>query len=412
MDANLQKLLDSVESTESSKQLKFSEFDTSIKPDDLYLVGDSLIDEKGLIGHHIESANNFYANGIKQIITEGFDIQKDIINKRQVTDEDKNIEYIHCEVKFTDVKIYPPTTLNYFIGKEVMLMPQVALLRDKTYSGPMFISCVVKATAYRKDGTTIEREDTVENFRAAKVPIIKNSIMCNTYGKTKEALMQMGEDPTDPGGYFIVKSEWAVDCTESTTFNQEKIYINEGYGKSRVRLDYISKPGDTYQNSDMIILVFNKDNTLTVEISRDKLMKVEIPFYLLFRAMGWSDDREMIDWIVFDFESEANKGVLNYVTQAINAKYGKNSHRDIYDQNEALKAIVDLVPRENFKYLELDEHPENYANAVADVLRIFDAYFLPHIGLNGNTRHNKLKFLALLIRKLLLVYLRHVPVVS
>jgi len=409
MDANLQKLLDSVESTESSKQLKFSEFDTSIKPDDLYLVGDSLIDEKGLIGHHIESANNFYANGIKQIITEGFDIQKDIINKRQATDEDKNIEYIHCEVKFTDVKIYPPTTLNYFTGKEVMLMPQVALLRDKTYSGPMFISCVVKATAYRKDGTTIEREDTVENFRAAKVPIIKNSIMCNTYGKTKEALMQMGEDPTDPGGYFIVKSEWAVDCTESTTFNQEKIYINEGYGKSRVRLDYISKPGDTYQNSDMIILVFNKDNTLTVEISRDKLMKVEIPFYLLFRAMGWSDDREMIDWIVFDFESEANKGVLNYVTQAINAKYGKNSHRDIYDQNEALKAIVDLVPRENFKYLELDEHPENYANAVADVLRIFDAYFLPHIGLNGNTRHNKLKFLALLIRKLLLVYLRHVP---
>lgn len=409
MDNNLQKLLDSADLSETTKQLKFSEFDTSIKPNDLYLVGDSLIDEKGLIGHHIESANNFYANGIRQIITEGFDIRKDIINKRQATDEDKNIEYIRCEVKFTDVKIYPPTTLNYFTGKEVMLMPQVALLRDKTYSGPMFISCVVKATAHRKDGTTIEREDSVDNFRAAKVPIIKNSIMCNTYGKTKEALMQMGEDPTDPGGYFIVKSEWAVDCTESTTFNQEKIYINEGYGKSRVRLDYISKPGDTYQNSDMIIIVFNKDNTLTVEISRDKLMKVEIPFYLLFRAMGWSDDREMMDWIVFDFESEANKGVLNYITQAVNTKYGKNSHRDIYDQNEALKAIVDLVPRENFKYLELDEHPENYANAVSDILRIFDAYFLPHIGLDGNTRHNKLKFLALLIRKLLLVYLRHVP---
>ncbi len=411
MDPNLQKMMEEVETAPLSdaKSLKIKEFDMSLRPDDLYLVGDSLIDEKGLIGHHIESANNFYANGIKQIITEGFDIQKDIINKRQATEEDKNIEYIHCEVKFTDVKIYPPTTLNYFTGKEMMLMPQVALLRDKTYSGPMFISCIVKAVAHRKDGTTLEREDSVENFRAAKVPIIKNSIMCNTYGKTKEALMQMGEDPTDPGGYFIVKSEWAVDCTESTTFNQEKIYINEGYGKSRVRLDYISKPGDTYQNSDMIIIIFNKDSTLTVEISRDKLMKVEIPFYLLFRAMGWSDDKEMMDWIIFDMESEENKGILNYIVEAINAKYGKSAHRDIYDQNEALKAIVDLIPRDNFKYLELDEHPENYANAVADVLRIFDSYFLPHIGLNGSTRHQKLKFLALLIRKLLLVYLRHIP---
>ncbi len=410
MDNGLQKLLDLAESSaEAVKDLKLTSFDVNIKPDSLFLVGDALIDEKGLIGHHVESANNFYANGIKQIITEGFDIQKDIINRRQATDEDKNIDYIHCEVKFTDVKMYPPTTLNYFTGKEVMLMPQMALLRDKTYSGPMYISCKIKATAYRKDGSTIEREDSVENFRAAKVPIIKNSIMCNTYGKTKEALMQMGEDPTDPGGYFIVKSEWAVDCTESTTFNQEKIYINEGYGKSRVRLDYISKPGDTYQNSDMIILVFNKDNTLTVEISRDKLMKVEIPFYLLFRAMGWSNDKEMMDWIVFDFESEANKGVLNYIVQAIDAKYGKTSHRDIYDQDEALRAIVDLVPRENFKYLELDDHPENYTNAVADILRIFDSYFLPHIGLSGNSRHNKLKFLSLLIRKLLLVYLRHIP---
>jgi DNA-directed RNA polymerase beta subunit len=406
MNNELQKLLDA---GNSAKTLDIKEFDYSIRPDDLFLVGDSLLDEKGLIGHHIESADNFYSNGIKQIITEGFDIQKDVINKRQATEEDKNIEYIHCEVKFTDVKVYPPTTLNYFTGKEMMLMPQNALLRDKTYSGPMYISCDVKAVAHRKDGTTIERVDRVENFRAAKVPIIKGSIMCNTYGKTKEALMQMGEDPTDPGGYFIVKSEWAVDCTESTAYNQEKIYINEGYGKSRVRLDYISKPGDTYQNSDMIIIIFNRDSTLTVEISRDKLMKVEIPFYLLFRAMGWADDKEMMDWIVFDYEAESNKGVLNFIVEAINAKYGKYSYRSVYDQNEALETIVDLVPRENFKYLDLDQYPENYPNAVSDILRIFDTYLLTHIGTTSNDRHNKLKFLALQIRKLLLTYLRHIP---
>ena len=45
--------------------LQINQFDTdNINADDLFLVGDSLIDIKGLISHHIESANNFYKNGI------------------------------------------------------------------------------------------------------------------------------------------------------------------------------------------------------------------------------------------------------------------------------------------------------------------------------------------------------------
>ena len=402
----LQKML---ETEDKATPINIKEFDYNIKGDDLYMIGDAYIDEEGLNGHHIKSANKFYMEGIKQIITEGFDIQKDIINRRAATPEDKSIERIHCEVKFTEVKIEPPTTLNYTTGKEVMLMPNTALLRDKIYSGPLYISCDVKATAYLKNGSTIERSDHVKDFRIAKVPIIKGSVVCNTYGKTKEALMQMCEDPMDPGGYFIVKSEWAVDCTESTTFNQEKIYINEGYGKSRVRSEFLSKPGDTYQNSDMIILIYNTDDTFSVEICRDKLNGVKIPFYLLFRAMGWSSDKEMMDWIIFDYESEANLSILNEVIAAIKAKYGTTNYIDIYNQVDALKAIVDLVPEENFKYLELKQKPENYSNAINDILRIFDVHFLPHIGLSSDYRHDKLKFLALLIRKVLMVYLRHIP---
>lgn len=410
MSKNFDKGLDQLlNSGDTPIPLKIDKFDYDIKQDDLYLVGDSFIDQKGLIGHHMESANSFYTNGIEQIITEGFDIRKDIVNRRSITDEDRTIERIHCEVKFTQVQIEPPTTVNYVTSKEQLLMPNNALLREKIYSGPLHIGCEVKATAFLKNGTPIERTDVVKNFRIAKVPIIKGSVMCNTYGKSKEALMEMGEDPSDPGGYFIVKSEWAVDCTESTTFNQEKIYINEGYGKSRVRSEYISKPGDTYQNSDMIILIFNADDTFTVEISRDKLVGIPIPFYLLFRALGWSSDKELLDWIIFDYDSEANKNLMNTVIASLNAKYGVVSHRDIYGQVDALKAIIDLIPEENYKYLDLKNHPENYQNAIADILRIFDVHFLPHIGLTSASRHNKLKFFALLIRKVLLVYLRHIP---
>jgi DNA-directed RNA polymerase II subunit RPB2 len=388
--------------------LVIDSFEYNIRQDDLYLVGDSLIDLKGLNSQHLDSANNFYKNGIQQI-TQAFKIEKDVVNRRSAMPEDKEIEWIHCEVITTGVELKPPTTLHYSTSKEIVLYPKVALAREKVYSGSLSFSCEVKAIAHLKNGSTLERSDIVKNFRISKVPIIKGSIMCNTYGKSKEALMQMGEDPSDPGGYFIVRGEWAVDCTENITYNQPKIYVNEGYGKSRVRGEFISKPGDTYQNSDMLIIRFYNDDTLTITILRDKLGSIEIPFYMIFRAMGWTSDKEMLDWIIYDYESDANKPLKNALFDAINAKYNKIQYKDIYNQTDVLHSIIDMIPEESYGYLDLKNKPENYHNAITDVLRIFDIHCLPHIGLTSESRNEKLKFLGLLVRKVILVYLKHIP---
>ena len=107
--------------SDKTRPLAISEFDYNIKWDDLYMVGDAYIDEEGLNGHHIKSANEFYTKGIGQIITEGFDIRKVIVNKRTATNEDKSIDHIDVAVTFTKAKIEPPTTLNYTTGKEDMI---------------------------------------------------------------------------------------------------------------------------------------------------------------------------------------------------------------------------------------------------------------------------------------------------
>jgi len=389
--------------------LHISKFDYSIQDDDLYLVGDSLIDLHGLISHHLNSANNFYKNGIRQIITQGFKIEKNIINRRSATPEDREIDWIHCEIIPTDIKLKPPTILHYSTSKEIVLYPKVALTRDKIYSGSLLFNCDIKATAHLKNGSTIERTDNIVDFHISKVPIIKGSIMCNTYGKTKETLIQLGEDPSDPGGYFVVRGEWAVDCTENITFNQPKIYINEGYGRSRVRCEFISKPGDSYQNSDMILIRFFNDDRLTIEIARDKMSNIQMPFYLIFRALGWTTDKEMMDWIIYDYDADANKVLKNTLINAFKAKYGRTNYIDIYDQLEILKLIVNMIPEECYRYLDLRNKPENYHNAITNILYIFDTHCLPHIGLTAESRNEKLKFLGLLIRKVLLVYLRYIP---
>jgi len=339
-------------------KVNINNFDFSIDPDNLRLVGDALIDKKGLVSHHIDSANRFYKDGIKEIIVQGFKIENEIINKRSSSDEDKSIKYINCKVFITDISIKPPRELHFKTGKEQVLYPTQALVNEKFYSGNLYINAKIKAVAHLHNGNSLTKENKIENFQISRVPIIKGSILCNTYGMSKEALRQIGEDPSDPGGYFIVKGEWAVDCTENSTFNQPKIYNNEGYKNSRVRCEFISKPGDSYQNSDQLLINLHTDDTLTINISRDSFKDVKIPFFLLFRALGWNNDKELMDWIVYDYNSVENKEILNLLKLSMKTNYDNpndskesditigKKYRDIYDQVEAIKAIVNLIPKE------------------------------------------------------------------
>lgn len=388
-----------------AKKDKLNIGDYSLEQDELFIVGDSEIDDKGLVHHHISSANDLYTNGIPQIITQVFEVDKDIINQRDSTAEDKLIERIHVIIKFTNVFISRPTMINYYSGKEEVLYPNVALLEDKTYSANLRVNASIKATAYFKNGTTKVRTDELKKFKLCRVPVMVRSIMCNTHGCSKEALTRLNEDPTDPGGYFIIKGvEWSIDCIENILFNQIRIFKNEGYSKETMRVEYVSKPGDTYQNSDYLLIRLLNDNQLTCEVVRNNLKGIQLPFYLLFRILGWSSDKEMFDNIIYGYGNDISTNMLNYIINSINARYSTIPNgRYVYNQTDALKLIVDELKYTELNYLELDSKPENYQIAYNKLFNTLDRNFLPHIGLDPEDRPKKLRYLALIIRKLFLV---------
>ena len=98
-----------------AKKDKLNIGDYSLEQDELFIVGDSEIDDKGLVHHHVSSANDLYTNGIPQIITQVFEVDKDIINQRDSTAEDKLIERIHVIIKFTNVFIIFGFNISKFI---------------------------------------------------------------------------------------------------------------------------------------------------------------------------------------------------------------------------------------------------------------------------------------------------------
>ena len=389
----------------NQKKEKLNVGDYSIEQDDLYMVGDAELDEKGLVHHHLSSANDLYTNGIPQIITQVFKVEKDIANQRDSTSEDKLIDRIYVLINFTDVFISRPTMINYYSGKEEVLYPNVALLEDKTYSANLRVNASIKATAYMKDGSTKTRTDEIKNFKLCRVPVMVGSILCNTHKMSKESRMRINEDPTDCGGYFIIKGiEWVIDCIENILFNQIRVFKNEGYNKEVMHVEFVSKPGDTYQNSDYFLIRLLNDNQLTCEIVRNQFKGIQIPFYLLFRVLGWSSDKEMFDNILYGYGDDISKNMLNYIMDCTNAKYNTMpSCRYIYKQTDIMKLIVDELKFTEFKYLDLDNKPENYQIAFDKMFTLIDCNFLPHVGLTPEDRPNKLRFLALIIRKLFLV---------
>ena len=78
--------------TSSNNKIKYCDY--TINQDDLFLVGDSELDNKGLVYHHISSSDDLYDIGIHQIITQVFKVEKEIINQRNITTEDKSIKKI------------------------------------------------------------------------------------------------------------------------------------------------------------------------------------------------------------------------------------------------------------------------------------------------------------------------------
>jgi DNA-directed RNA polymerase beta subunit len=381
--------------------------DHTFDPKDLIAVVHSQIRTHGLVNHHVESGDNFY-DGIKQIMMEGFRIQKDVYPDRK--EDGKVVKKIHCEVFVTDVKMSAPTTIVYGSGTKTTLYPTQALRCDKNYSCSISIDYRVEATAEYEDGSTVSRSEEQKDFHLVKLPVLKGTKLCNTFGRSREELIRLGEDPSDPGGFFLVRGgEWIPECTENIAFNQLKIYRTTGSKtKSRalIRCEFISRPGDTYQNSDMVLIQLFPDNRLVIEIARDKLSSINIPFFLLFRAFGWSDDKTLYDHIVMDMDDPSHAKLIQIMDTSMRAKYGKADYRSFTDSIAALGAIVRMIPSERLRGYEIKENDKHLAKAMQDVRQIFDMYCLPHLGMVPSARPKKLRFLAMLIRKLLLVFLQ------
>jgi DNA-directed RNA polymerase beta subunit len=382
--------------------------------DDMVSYVSAAADSGGMVNFNIESFNELVDEGIGQIITRLFEIDKVVKNQRDQTEQDKQRESFRIQYRFTDVKVGRPQYGAYPSGEIADLHPNRARLSGLPYSAPLVLGAEVTVTARYQGGREEVRRAEVPPFQVSTLPVMKGCNRCHTWGLTRAACKALEEDPSEPGGYFIAKGqEWMVSLLENIRFNTPHIH-RKVLASERVRAEFISQPGGAYENSSQVVLRYMESGQLTFEIQSKLFNRKRIPFYVLFRAFGVANDVDLVEYIAFARPGASAGPVESRMREIV----GRALHLADPDF-EPMRAVNDRREVGLFlgeRLLGFVEDPVAYrANAEAEryVLTHFyknmDEMLLPHLGQTAADRPRKLQFLGLLYHKLLLVELGVTP---
>jgi len=352
------------------------------------------IERRGLCRHHTESFNEFINIGLPQIMTQTFDIEHTVIDHKN-----EEVDRYHLKVIFDNISVGSPKQLNSDNIKLVKLLPNDALKGDKTYSAAVKVSIDVVVTCFFKKET--KKEPKVKKYHADdlsifSLPIMVKSIKCNLHNVHRKGLIDFQEDPLDEGGSFIINGvEWVINNIESSIFNLVKIYRNVGHLSELTRSEILSKSGDNYENSKELQIVLYKKHLIGISINPRHHKGEAIPFYIIFRLLGWSSDKQIVEWILFgDLTSELSLRLQSILMDSFKAsyKYAEDAYnvRDIH----ALQNLVIKLLHKNSPYT-----PKSYNDD------IMNKDVLPHIGTTPHFKNRKCMFIAYMIRSVLLTYL-------
>jgi len=371
--------------------------DDLTKHDMLYFIK-AVVDKFGLIGHNLDGYNELVTSGINKIMTQLFDIDRTISNIR----EDSDIKSFRIQIKFHNVTIGKPIRATYIEGSYTNLYPDAARLSGLPYAGIITLQATSILTANYEDGKTDVKITEIPVFPMGDFPIMVGSVKCNTYNEPREGLKAIKEDPSDFGGYFITKrGEYIVDLLENIRYNSIHTHLQMGY-KEHVRTEFLSQPGGAFDNSSMLTVRYNENGQITIEINSMSSEKVRFPFYVIYRVLGMTSDKDISSTIVFDINDKSiiTTRILEILEGAF--QLADSSQQDlIYDINRS--SVIEKVS----KYMTTQRYNRSegaiqYINN--NVLKNLDQIILPHMGNTPSMRINKLRFIGLIIYKTLLVY--------
>ena len=263
-------------------------------------------------------------------------------------------------------------------GSQTESIPMMARLRNMTYSAPVYLEFTIV-----EEGMEIEEvEEEIGNM-----PVMVKSMLCNLHrhyltgeGSSdddyKNGLILKGEDPQDPGGYFIVNgTERVLVCLEDLAPNRVMVENEQRYQR-KTELAKVFSQREGFRA--LTVVEKKKDGILQVSIP---VASGQVPLAVLMMALGMESADDIMQAITNDPEMQ------NLILANIEEIH---STEGIYTTQEALEYM-----ERRFAAGQSKEYRKKRINY------ILDNTLLPHLNTTYEARLKKAVFLGRMAREVL-----------
>ncbi|MBS3063166.1 MAG: DNA-directed RNA polymerase subunit B'' [Candidatus Diapherotrites archaeon] len=292
----------------------------------------------------IDSFNQFLDKKLDEIVEEN----KQIVPK---------IEEVRIELD--KIEVGRPQIVEADGSPRTNFYPMEARIRNRTYSAPIYLTMRL----LRRDV-----EQDVKRAYIGELPIMLKSNRCWLNGKTGDELVEMGEDPKDFGGYFIINGSEKALMTQEVLASDRVLVSKQAQDK--IIAEVISTRGAF---KGRVRILRNPDGTLNVTFPASPR---KLKLFVLLKALGLKNDREIMEAFEGGPKEIENDALINLETLQVKT------------EEEALDKIGKFVAPGQVEEYRLKRAQE-----------VVDAFLLPHIGQEPKDRLAKAYYLVMMATK-------------
>ncbi|MED6297843.1 MAG: DNA-directed RNA polymerase subunit B'', partial [Candidatus Thermoplasmatota archaeon] len=357
---------------------------------------ESYFRERSLVNHQLASYNDCIPSVDSQSSRFEEIVRTIRIGTEETVDDDEggliklDVLDHDIQVRMKNMTLGPPT-IREANGSEHPSLPLECRLRKLTYMSPIYLDF----TIHRDD---LPQPIVEEKVQIGSVPIMVRSRRCNLNPAHIDAnrnlspnqseedkehyhrlLEGKGEDPYDPGGYFIINgTERVLISMEDLAPNRVTVEMNKRYArKTEVAKIFSQKDGVRKP----LTVEKRKDGMLMVKIS--SAGTTAIPVVLLMRSLGIDNDQEIFQAIAGPTET------FKFIVANLN-EVKDNEEYNVENQEEAMQWL-----EKKFAAGQQKEYREQR------IQNLLDKELLPHLGNTEDNRKKKAIFLGRIVRQVL-----------
>ena len=244
-------------------------------------------------------------------------------------------------------------------GSKKKIFPVEARLRKITYSSPIFISVSAHINGVQRD--------SISELQIGNLPVMLKSKWCHLNKMSRDELISKGEDPDEPGGYFIINGTEKVLITiedlASNMFLVERDSTSE---------EVVGKLFSEYGSFKIPhTLERLKDGIFYLSFTRVK----KIPVIVIIKALGLLKDEEISKFV--SATAQHDEILINLL-----------EFTAIKTQEDAMDYIAKRIGITQSKEVRIERTRE-----------ILDKYLLPHLGIVEGNRIIKAYNLCKMLKK-------------